>query len=204
MEQVTGFMIGYFEVQGLDGFFKINHDEEFGNVFDFIIELVGAFDIIFVIPQQMPVLFEEGPAPRRINDDIIHSGLFKGINIAFCQNTGGVQIAVMPVERTTASLVWGSMNFTMIAIEDFHGIPIDIRESHIHDAPGDETHLIFDSAGGSPFLRNGGIGKGEFHLGTELFEFRQVRRDKIENFGGAGKPLQTGLFIKPETVSQEF
>lgn len=199
--EMAGIVKGDASVDGMAPGARGKFGEEFGDVFAFCGEALGASGVGGIIAENVGVVFHVRAATGGVDDDGIDVGLFEDVDGVAGEAEGGGFFSGMDAERATAGLIlWGD-NFAAFRGEDAGGGGVDVREKGALDTAEEKADTAtlfalsesdgrdgFDGRDGREQRVHGGDGFGE----------------QFEKADGAKGELQAGFAIKEERPAEQI
>jgi hypothetical protein len=199
--EMAGIVDGYASLERMALGARREFGEEFGDVFAFGGEALGAIGVGGIVAEAVAVLFHVGAAAGGVDDDGIDAGLFEDVDSVAGEGERRGFFSGMDAERAAAGLVlWGD-DFTAFGGEDAGGGSVDVREKSALDTAEEETDTaalfaLRESDGRDGFDRCDGRKQG-VHGGDGF-------REKFEEADSAKSGLQAGFLVDEERPAEEI
>lgn len=137
--EMAGIVEGYASLERMTLGARWEFGEEFGDVFAFRGEALGAVGIGRIVAKKVAVLFHVGAAARGVDDDGLDVGLFEDVDgVAGEGKRRGFFSGVEAERAATGLILWGD-DFAALDGEDPGGGGVDVREKGALDAAEEEA-----------------------------------------------------------------
>jgi hypothetical protein len=176
--------------------------ENFGDVFAFGGESLGASSPLGVVAEEVAVLLHRGAAAGGVDDDGVDIGGFEEDDDVAGHGGGLVFETGVDHESTAAGLAgWGD-DLEAFRRKDARGGGVHVGEKDLLDTASEHAYATAWSAHWHDCFRHGEREVGG-DGGEEGFHGGEARGEELEEAGGSDEGLQTGALIDEERQGHE-